>query len=138
MDAAVEQIGGLQTQYAPSGYVGLWTRLAGFGRDDLTRVLADRTVVQGTLMRATIHIVSPREYWRCAAGVREARRAWLARVDRSADEAVLPSAIERLREAPDVVGCRELLGCLKEPDRTFWHVAGGRRRSGVDRRSRWR
>ena len=26
---AVEQVGGLQTQYAPSGYVGLWTRLAG-------------------------------------------------------------------------------------------------------------
>ena len=24
---AVEQVGGLQTQYAPSGYVGLWTRL---------------------------------------------------------------------------------------------------------------
>ena len=26
---AVDQVGGLQTQYAPSGYVGLWTRLAG-------------------------------------------------------------------------------------------------------------
>ena len=25
---AVEQVGGLQTQYAPSGYVGLWSRLA--------------------------------------------------------------------------------------------------------------
>ena len=24
---AVEQVGGLQTQYAPSGYVALWTRL---------------------------------------------------------------------------------------------------------------
>src|SRR5206468_5745059 len=34
---AVEQVGGLQTQYAPSGYVGLWTRVAGFERDDLTR-----------------------------------------------------------------------------------------------------
>ncbi|HVQ22015.1 MAG TPA: winged helix DNA-binding domain-containing protein, partial [Candidatus Saccharimonadia bacterium] len=29
---AIEQVGGLQTQYAPSGYVGLWTRLAGFRR----------------------------------------------------------------------------------------------------------
>jgi hypothetical protein len=27
---AVEQAGGLQTQYAPSGYVGLWTPVAGF------------------------------------------------------------------------------------------------------------
>ena len=27
---AIEQVGALQTQYAPSGYVALWTRLAGF------------------------------------------------------------------------------------------------------------
>ena len=67
---AVEQVGGLQTQYAPSGYVGLWTRLAGFERADLTRALEDRAVIQATLMRATIHIVSRREYWRYALGVR--------------------------------------------------------------------
>ncbi len=36
---AIEQVGGLQTQYAPSGYVGLWTRLARFDRDALTRAL---------------------------------------------------------------------------------------------------
>ena len=39
---ALEQVGGLQTQYAPSGYVGLWTRLAGFRRDALTGALEDR------------------------------------------------------------------------------------------------
>ena len=72
---AVEQVGGLQTQYAPSGYVGLWTRLAGFERAALTAGLEDRSVVQATLMRVTIHIVSRREYWRFALGVRQARRA---------------------------------------------------------------
>ncbi len=82
---AVEQVGGLQTQYAPSGYVGLWTRLAGFARDDLTRALEDRSVVQATLMRVTIHVVSAAEYWRYTEGVREARRAWLERVDRNMD-----------------------------------------------------
>lgn len=35
----VAQIGGLQAQYAPSAYVGLWTRLAGFERNALTRAL---------------------------------------------------------------------------------------------------
>src|SRR5206468_7141572 len=40
---AVEQVGGLQTQYSPSGYVGLWTRVGGFQRDDLTRALEDRS-----------------------------------------------------------------------------------------------
>jgi hypothetical protein len=72
--AAVEQVGGLQTQYAPSGYVGLWTRLAGFRRDALTKALDDRSVIQATLMRVTIHIVSRREYWPFALGVRAARR----------------------------------------------------------------
>jgi hypothetical protein len=71
---AIEQIGGLQTQYAPSGYVGLWTRLADFRRDALTRALEDRSVIQATLLRVTIHMVSRREYWRYALGVREARR----------------------------------------------------------------
>src|SRR6185503_1740731 len=71
---AVEQVGGLQTQYAPSGYVGLWTRLADFRRDALTDALEDRSVVQATLLRVTIHMVSRREYWRYALGVRKARR----------------------------------------------------------------
>jgi winged helix DNA-binding protein len=71
---AVEQVGGLQTQYAPSGYVGLWTRLAGFERDTLTRALEERSVVQATLQRVTIHIVSRREYWSYALGVRVARQ----------------------------------------------------------------
>jgi hypothetical protein len=73
---AIEQVGGLQTQYAPSGYVGLWTRTAGFQRDALTRALERRTVVQATLMRVTIHMVSAREYWLFAMGLRRSRREW--------------------------------------------------------------
>ncbi len=75
---ALERVGGIQMQYAPSGYVGLWSRLAGFERDALTRALERRSVVQGTLMRVTIHLVSARDYPVLTAGVREARRAsWL-------------------------------------------------------------
>jgi hypothetical protein len=96
---ALEQVGGLQTQYAPSGYVGLWTRLAGFARDDLTRALEDRSVVQGTLMRVTIHLVSAREYWPYAEGIRESRRAWWDRVDRTMDRATLAEAAEHMRDA---------------------------------------
>ena len=32
---ALERMGGLQAQYAPSMYVGLWSRLEGFERDAL-------------------------------------------------------------------------------------------------------
>src|SRR6476659_11316520 len=82
---AIEQVGGLQTQYAPSGYVGLWTRLSGFRREALTEALEDRTVIQATLMRTTIHMVSRRDYWRYAMGVRRARRAWALRLGRPED-----------------------------------------------------
>ena len=71
---AVERVGGLQTQYVPTAYIGLWSRLERFRRDDLTRALERRTVVQGTLMRATIHIVSARDYPLFAEAVRGTRR----------------------------------------------------------------
>jgi hypothetical protein len=100
IEEAVEQIGGLQTQYAPSGYVGLWSRLASFRRDALTEALEDRTLIQATLMRTTIHMVSRREFWRYAAGVRQARRAWALRTPgQAADEAEMVEAAARLRAA---------------------------------------
>src|SRR5215212_3275212 len=92
---ALERIGGLQAQYAPSMYIGLWSRLAGFEREQLTRALERRTVVQATLMRVTIHLVSAADYWPLAVGVRDARRErWLrARPDQSPE--ALRSAAER-------------------------------------------
>jgi hypothetical protein len=96
---AVEQVGGLQTQYAPSGYVGLWTRVADFARDDLTRALEERIVVQASLMRVTIHIVSRREYWSYALGVRRARRVWALRFEGAAEEPAMAEAADRLRAA---------------------------------------
>ena len=61
---------GLQAQYAPSMYVGLWSRLEGLEREALTRALQRRSVVQGTLMRVTIHLVSARDYWPFADAIR--------------------------------------------------------------------
>jgi hypothetical protein len=98
---ALAQVGGLQTQYAPSGYVGLWARLADFRRDALTEALEDRTAVQATLMRSTIHLVDAREFWRLALGVRQARRRWGERVNRGplATAAMSPAGAGRLRAA---------------------------------------
>jgi hypothetical protein len=73
---ALERMGGLQAQYAPAMYIGLWSRLANFERDDLTRALERPKVAQGTLQRATIHLVSADDYWPFALAVRDARRAW--------------------------------------------------------------
>jgi hypothetical protein len=79
---AIERIGGLQTQYAPSGYIGLWSRLQDLSREDLTRALERRRVVQATLMRATIHMVSAADYALFIEGIRTIRREWWVRVQR--------------------------------------------------------
>jgi hypothetical protein len=93
---AVERMGGVQSQYAPSTYVGLWSRVTGLERDAVTRALERRTLVQGTLMRNTIHVVSPRDYWPLVIAIREERRAWARRVQKQ-DERDLRRAAGRLR-----------------------------------------
>ena len=72
----VERMGGIQDQYAPSAYIALWARVVGFERDHLTRALERRTLIQGTLLRWTIHIVSRRDYWLWAEAIREPQREW--------------------------------------------------------------
>ena len=59
---AVERLACLQGQWAPSPYVALWSRLSGFERSDLTRPIDRGEIVKATLMRATLHLVSAREY----------------------------------------------------------------------------
>ncbi len=93
---AIEQVGGLQTQYAPAGYVGLWSRLAGLSRDALTTALFERSVVQGTLMRSTIHMVSAPDYWPFAGAVRKGRRAWFLRTHARAAGGIDMQAVARL------------------------------------------
>jgi hypothetical protein len=59
-------------------YIGLSSRLEGFERGALTGALERRAVIQATLMRITIHLVSRRDFWPLALATREARRAlWL-------------------------------------------------------------
>ena len=60
--AATERVGGLQAQEPASPHIGLWTRVAAFQPTDLDRALAQRSVVKGTLMRSTLHIVSAADY----------------------------------------------------------------------------
>ncbi|MBA2750936.1 MAG: winged helix DNA-binding domain-containing protein [Actinobacteria bacterium] len=98
---ALERMAGLQAQYAPAMYIGLWSRLKAFERDQLNRALEERTVVQGTLMRVTIHLVSAGDYWPFAIAVREARRKlWLRGQARrlGQDDESLTAAAEELRQ----------------------------------------
>ena len=59
---ALERCAGLQAQWAPAPYVGLWTRTDGFRRETLEAALRRHTVVRAVLMRGTIHLVSLQDY----------------------------------------------------------------------------
>jgi Winged helix DNA-binding domain len=113
--AALEQVAGLQAQYAPSPYVGLWSRLRDFHRDDLTRALADRSAVQATLLRVTIHVVSAADYPPFTEAIRRARRDWWTRAARRELEGVdveAAAALVRERLAAGPARQAELAGLL--------------------------
>jgi hypothetical protein len=99
---ALERIAGIQAQYAPSMYVGLWSRLEGLERAHLTAALERRSVIQATLMRHTIHLVSRADYWPLALAVREARRAsWLRSVPDAPPAEEMAAVARRLAAAID-------------------------------------
>ena len=119
----LERIGGMQAQYAPSMYIGLWSRLERFEREALTRALERKSVVQGTLMRVTIHLVSAGDYWAMSAGIRDARRkAWLDARRASVGEADVTKAAATVRERlkAGMQGRRELMGGM---DNTLFNGA---------------
>ena len=96
---ALERIGGVQDQYAPNAYLRLWSCLEGFRREDLTRALERRSVVQATLMRGTIHVVSKRDFWAFAVAIRAGQRDWWLRVRKPRpDERELERTAHELRQ----------------------------------------
>ena len=126
----LQRVGGLQTQYSPSGYIGLWSRLRDFERAALTRALEDRSVVQATLMRMTIHMVAADDFWTLCAGIRASRREWWLRIAKSRrlrpisyDELAM-SLRTALADGPlpraELVAAMELAGF----DKPFWEPAG--------------
>ena len=60
--AAVERLAGMQAQLARPPFVGLWTRLDGFRRQDLAESLRRREIVRVTAMRGTLHLMSAADY----------------------------------------------------------------------------
>src|SRR5439155_1285450 len=88
--------------------------------------LERRSVVQGTLMRSTIHLVSARDYPALAAGVRAARRGWWLRAARrTADEDTMVRTAERLRDllAGGPLPRRELVRIL-DVEPAIWNGLG--------------
>jgi Winged helix DNA-binding domain len=58
----IERLAGMQAQWSPAPYVGLWTRVEGFRREALERAVRRGDVLKPTVMRGTLHLVTARDY----------------------------------------------------------------------------
>jgi hypothetical protein len=74
--AVIERLVGMQAQWPPAPYVGIWTRTPSFRRQALERELASGRVVKATAMRQTLHLVTPRDYGLVRAAMSETNFPW--------------------------------------------------------------
>lgn len=62
--AVIEHLVGMQAQWPPAPYIGIWTRTTSFRREALERELMSAAVVKANVMRQTLHLVTRRDYSR--------------------------------------------------------------------------
>jgi hypothetical protein len=104
---AIERLAGMQAQYSPSPYIGLWSRLHDFQREELQTALLADDVFKATLMRGTLHLVSAGDYDRYRVATRStshmysrttrALREMGVDVDAMRAQVVAAVAVQRLR-----------------------------------------
>jgi len=109
--SAIERLAGMQAQLPRPPFVGLWTRVADFRREDLAQLLRGRKVVRATLMRATLHLMSAKDY----ASLRPAIQPALTRVWRQ----ILRQRAHALDPDALAAAAREFLA---EGPRTFQEI----------------
>jgi hypothetical protein len=74
---AIERLGALQAQWAPSPYIALWSRLVDFQRPKLWSAIERHEVIRARLMRGTLHLVSARDFYAYAVATQDLQRgAW--------------------------------------------------------------
>jgi hypothetical protein len=74
--AVIERLVGMQAQWPPAPYVGIWTRASSFRREALERELARGAVVKATVIRQTLHLVTRRDYALFRAAMSETNFPW--------------------------------------------------------------
>ena len=74
--AVIERLVGMQAQWPPAPYVGIWTRTPSFRRQALERELASGRVIKATFIRQTLHLVTPRDYGLLRAAMSETNFPW--------------------------------------------------------------
>ena len=59
---AIGRLFAMQAQLPRPAFIGLWSRVAGFEREELKGLLHRRDVVRGTLLRGTLHLLSAKDF----------------------------------------------------------------------------
>ena len=120
--AVIERLVGMQAQWPPAPYVGIWTRAAGFRRESLERLLAEGKIVKATVMRQTLHLVTWRDYALLRAALSETNFPWQS----SLAERLAP-AVRALADGGPVTSAEALAYLEHEHGLT-----------GIDARRAWR
>ncbi len=119
---AVARLAGMQAQIPNPPYIGLWSRLQNFQRDELTRLMEQKQVVRVTAMRHTLHLLTAEDYLRLRLAIQPAlTRGWKTitktRLQGLDVERVVETARAYVAEQPRTfVEIRDLLAKL-EPER---------------------
>ncbi|MEO7096960.1 MAG: winged helix DNA-binding domain-containing protein [Polyangiales bacterium] len=135
---AISRVAGLQAQVPRPPFVGLWSRVAGFERDALHRLVHDRHAVRATLMRGTIHLVSAEDFIVMRAALAPVLSRGLKRLAGQNVAAVLrhvkkqlPATFGDVRAAlaakfpdADVYAVRMHLPVVLVPSESRWSYAG--------------
>ena len=120
--AVIERLAGMQAQWPPAPYVGIWARMTGFKRATLERELAKGTVVKATVMRQTLHLVTPRDYALFRAAMSETNFPWETSVARQ-----LAPDVRKLAANGPVVSADAIA-----------YLEGKHRITGISARRAWR
>jgi len=107
----LERLVGLQAQWPPAPYVGIWTRTTNFKRDRLERELVRGAVVKATVMRQTLHLVTPRDYALFRAAMSETNFPWETQLAKR-----LAPVVRALAEAGGPVTTADALARLEGHD----------------------
>ena len=120
--AVIERLVGMQAQWPPAPYIGIWTRTTSFRREALERELARGSVLKATMMRQTLHLVTRRDYALIRAAMSETNVPW-----ETAQAKLLAPSIRALAEAGPVASAEALAQLEREHGLT-----------GIDARRAWR
>ena len=144
--AVIERLVGMQAQWPPAPYVGIWTRTTSFRREALERNLTSGAVVKATVMRQTLHLVTRRDYALLRAALSETNFPWetpdakrlapLVRALAAAGPVTTAEALAHLENEHGLTGRKARLAwrgarvrahLLHHHDTALWHARPGGR-----------